>query len=188
MCGRFQLVSDENTLKATYPQVRIVQPTLFSNEIFPTQNVSTITNDLNLSNLDWGIKVSFTKRPIINARLETADQKELFRDAFFTNRCLIPMSGFYEWNQLKEKYLFKPRDYEIASFAGLVVATRIENKFVLQTALLTKVASSSMQNTHHRMPILIPPKDSIKYLKMDNSEIKTYLNQIDLPLEVRLVG
>ena len=32
-----------------------------------------------------------------NARAETVETKPFFRDAFKRTRCLIPMSGYYEW-------------------------------------------------------------------------------------------
>jgi putative SOS response-associated peptidase YedK len=32
-----------------------------------------------------------------NARAETVETKSVFRDAFKRTRCLIPMSGYYEW-------------------------------------------------------------------------------------------
>lgn len=187
MCGRFQFVTQEEQLIQAYPKVRITQPTLFSDEIFPTQPVSVIMNTMNMVQLPWGLKVSFTKRPIINARLETIDTKDLFKEAFEINRCLIPMSGFFEWDQNKKKYLFKPKPYELASFAGIVVTSKIDQEFHLQTTILTKAASSHMQGIHQRMPILIPPQETDKYFGLSGAALKNYLQTNDLPLEMRLV-
>jgi putative SOS response-associated peptidase YedK len=52
----------------------------------------------------WGLIPSWTKDPkigakMINARAETIAEKPAFRKAFAKRRCLIPMSGFYEWKQ-----------------------------------------------------------------------------------------
>lgn len=47
---------------------------------------------------------------LINARAETVFEKPTFRQAIKSKRCLIPMSGFYEWHQedgVKQPYFFK---------------------------------------------------------------------------------
>ena len=35
----------------------------------------------------------------INARAETADRAQMFRDAFRDGRCLVPADGFFEWRR-----------------------------------------------------------------------------------------
>jgi putative SOS response-associated peptidase YedK len=37
------------------------------------------------------------KAAMFNARIETVDTGNAFKDAFRTTRCLIPADGFYEW-------------------------------------------------------------------------------------------
>src|SRR5262249_11309367 len=57
-----------------------------------------------------------------NARSETAAEKPSFRAAFKQRRCLIPVSGFYEWKReakQKQPFYFYPREGELFSFAGL---------------------------------------------------------------------
>ena len=44
-----------------------------------------------------------------NARAETISEKPMFRDAFKRRRCLIPASGYYEWQNTptgKQPYYF----------------------------------------------------------------------------------
>jgi hypothetical protein len=51
----------------------------------------------------WGSAARFSKplkelrMATFNARAETVETKPVFRDAFKRTRCLIPMSGYYEW-------------------------------------------------------------------------------------------
>jgi putative SOS response-associated peptidase YedK len=48
-----------------------------------------------------------------NARAETVETKPVFRDAFKRSRCLIPMSGYYEWQNTpggKQPWYFTTRD------------------------------------------------------------------------------
>lgn len=187
MCGRFQFVSNEKSLLAAYPNLRVVQPSLFSKEIFPTQEIGVITKNLDLVNLQWGIETAFAKRPIINARLESINTKDLFRESFASNRCLIPMTGFYEWDDEKQKYLIKPQNEPIVSFAGIILARRIDDVYHLQTALITKKATETMKRIHQRMPILIPTKDTERYFKMDVHQTKSYLSEINIEMEITTV-
>ena len=50
----------------------------------------------------WGLIPSWAKDPsigsrTINARSESVATKPAFRSAFKARRCLVPTSGFYEW-------------------------------------------------------------------------------------------
>ena len=64
------------------------------------------------------------KVPHINARAETVDKQPLFRRAFAQRRCLIPATGFYEWQKRedgKQPYRFHRQDLEPFAFAGMGV-------------------------------------------------------------------
>jgi putative SOS response-associated peptidase YedK len=57
-----------------------------------------------------------------NARAETVAEKPFFRDAFRRTRCLIPASGYYEWQDTatgKQPWYFTRADGEPMTFAGL---------------------------------------------------------------------
>jgi len=41
------------------------------------------------------------KLATFNARAETVATKPMFRSAFKCNRCLIPVSGYYEWQDTR---------------------------------------------------------------------------------------
>ena len=52
----------------------------------------------------WGLAPRWWSKPLkelrvatFNARAETVETKPVFRDAFKRTRCLIPMSGYCEW-------------------------------------------------------------------------------------------
>jgi putative SOS response-associated peptidase YedK len=53
----------------------------------------------------WGLIPFWMKEkpkvPHINARAETVDKLPMFREAFAKRRCLIPATGFYEWEKRK---------------------------------------------------------------------------------------
>jgi len=63
------------------------------------------------------------KEGIINARSETADEKRVFKQAWESCPCLVPSSGFYEWNAPnggpKQPYRIHREDDPAFAMAGL---------------------------------------------------------------------
>jgi putative SOS response-associated peptidase YedK len=62
------------------------------------------------------------KAATFNARAETVADKPFFRDAFRRTRCLIPASGYYEWQNTatgKQPWYFTRADGEPMTLAGL---------------------------------------------------------------------
>jgi putative SOS response-associated peptidase YedK len=45
----------------------------------------------------WSKAIKELRMATFNARAETVETKPVFRDAFKRSRCLIPISGYYEW-------------------------------------------------------------------------------------------
>ena len=67
--------------------------------------------------MKWGYQLPGTL--VINARSETALEKPLFRESVRSRRCLIPSTGFYEWDSQKRKYLFTLTGEGALYMAGL---------------------------------------------------------------------
>jgi putative SOS response-associated peptidase YedK len=82
-----------------------------------------------LAQMRWGLIPSWWNKPLkemrlstFNARAETVASKPMFRSAFKRNRCIIPASGYYEWQTTpdgKQPYYFTAKDGPILSIAGL---------------------------------------------------------------------
>jgi putative SOS response-associated peptidase YedK len=116
--------------------------------------------------LRWGILgpwMTDAKDPArqINARVESAGTKPMFRDAFRKGRCLIPADGFYEWQKRKEgpsqPFYIRRRDGEPLAFAGIWRANRLaDGKRFDSCAILTTDAHPSLRPIHHRMPLMLP--------------------------------
>ncbi|MAI78591.1 MAG: hypothetical protein CL917_06610 [Deltaproteobacteria bacterium] len=130
--------------------------------------------------LHWGLIPSWVKsregfRLLINARSETASVKPSFKEAFKKRRCLIPLDGFYEWKRFSEDepeansnrrrpsqpYYFRSAQAEMMAVAGIWeswVDSRT-GEVVESCALLTTAANETVRLVHHRMPVLIEPKE-----------------------------
>jgi len=118
----------------------------------------------------WGYPNFRGKGVIINARSETAQEKKLFGAALKRRRCVIPSTGFYEWDAEKKKYLFNMPDSPMLYMAGIYDQFDGENRFVI----LTTEAEGAMAEIHKRMPVIIP-KNRIRDWLCDSEKIGDFL-------------
>jgi len=112
----------------------------------------------------WG----FGKK-LANARGETVHERPAFREAFRRWRCLVPASGFYEWQAMpgrKQPWHFRPTDAELFALAGI---TAMWNG-IRSVALITTQPNEVMEPIHDRMPVIIAPEDYAAWLDVDASE------------------
>lgn len=98
----------------------------------------------------WGFDVMGKK--VINARSETAHEKPAFRQSLDSMRCLVPVTGYYEWNARKEKFLFRDRSGDIFYLAGLY---RFGNDAKPEFTIITREAYGEYRDIHSRMPLII---------------------------------
>lgn len=122
----------------------------------------------------WGLIPFFAKDPkdvplLINARAETAATKPAFRAAMRHRRCLIPASGFYEWQRRDgrkgQPYLLRRPTSEPFAFAGLMERFMAADGSEIDTAaILTTAANRSLAAIHDRMPVTIPGMDFERWL------------------------
>ena len=114
--------------------------------------------------LGWGLVPSWAKDATAgarhaNARAESIADKPAFRDALRWRRCVLPLSGFYEWQTLgraKQPWYFSFRDGAGPVFAGLWESWRGPDGGAIETcALITTTANEVVQTVHDRMPVLL---------------------------------
>ena len=157
MCGRYVAEEDKSIdLAALYRVVRADYPsaTLKSGEIYPTDTVPLLTGaGLIPRPGKWGFPGFDGKGVIINARAETAAQKPTFCDAFRAGRCIIPATGYFEWDPAKGKHLFSPASGGLLYMAGLFRPTPEGLRFVILTTPSEPVPVAAA--IHHRMPVLL---------------------------------
>jgi len=114
----------------------------------------------------WGLIPSWAKdakigAQTINARVETVASKPSFRIAWQRRRCLVPVSGYYEWPQIgaiKQPYFIHPLDSPLLFFAGLWEQWRApEGNTVLSYSIVTRAAQGEIEQLHDRMPLALEP-------------------------------
>jgi putative SOS response-associated peptidase YedK len=115
--------------------------------------------------LHWGLVPHWAKDPnigykMINARAETIAEKPAYRDAFRYRRCLVPASGFYEWDRRgtpRQPYYFYPQEGEFMALAAIWEHwLHPSGSEILSVALITKPADPVVGRIHHRMPVILP--------------------------------
>lgn len=114
--------------------------------------------------LRWGLVPSWSRDAaggarLANARAEGIAGKPAFRHAVRKKRCLVPASGFYEWQSIgraKQPWFFARRDGQPFLFAGLWERWRGADGVDLETcSLITTEANDLLRPIHHRMPVIL---------------------------------
>ena len=190
MCGTFYI--DDDTAKEIEKTIRMVDEKLkmkrFTGVIRPTDMAAVISTDNNIMKLSpqkWGFPAFESSKVIINARAESVLERKMFRESVLHRRIIIPATGFYEWNNQKEKVSFTPshqtnKQSNILYMAGFYNRFNGEDKFVI----LTTAANDSMKEVHDRMPLILEPQELESWL-FEDKQLESFLNKIPPQLEKR---
>ena len=124
--------------------------------------------------LRWGLIPHFyadkPKPPPINARVESAAQKPMFRQAYAKRRCIVPVDGFFEWKAIvggaKQPFAFAMWDRAPFGLAGLWENWRdpTTGDWTRTFCVLTTRANALMRPIHDRMPVILRPTDHEPWL------------------------
>lgn len=182
MCGRFTLNSSGEALANDFDlaDAPLLVPRF---NIAPSQDIAAVREDeagvRECVLLRWGLIPAWAKDPQkshapINARSETAASKPTFRQAISRRRCLVPSTGFYEWQGKggkKQPYLFRVKQRELFAIAGIFERWQGEGGEIMQTvALLTTEANGVVSRVHARMPVILDPSNYGRWLDRENHD------------------
>lgn len=170
MCGRYYLDFDILESENFDLKNSISYETNFN--ITPQTKVPVfIENELTMATWgffpDW-IKNQKNSKPLFNTRWETVQEKRTFKAAFKKHRCLVPISGWYEWknvNDEKQPYFFYKQN-ELLKAAGLYW---LRSSGDIEFSIITKEAEDNLLTVHNRTPLIL-----------NNDSQKLWTSHIDL--------
>ena len=176
MCGRYSFaVEDALILERFGLRVRTAIYKARYN-CAPSQKLAVISSETpgELGFFRWGLIPSWAKEAaignkLINARAETLAEKPSFRNAFRNQRCLVPATGFFEWQRNADKtpYCIRLKNGDPFCFAGLWERwINPGGEIIHSYTIITTQPNSLMEKIHDRMPAIIPREEEQHWLSL----------------------
>jgi putative SOS response-associated peptidase YedK len=200
MCGRFAQAAAKNPhLPTSWREIhRILNGWGGADENYnlaPTQRAAAILDEegeVVMKRFRWGLLPFWVKDlkggfSMINARIESVDTKPAYRAAFKApRRCLIPMAGYYEWEDRpdgKQPFYVTHEDGEQLWAAGLW-----EPRHDLQDemeagscVIITHDAVEAAGEVHDRMPVFLPAALGKEWMTADPDAAMALLMAAEIP-------
>ncbi len=199
MCGRFVSSHSADKISEFFGASFEGVATLPANyNVAPTQDVYAVVADATgareVQPFHWGLVPSWAKdikigSKMINARSETIGEKPAFKGLFKKHRLIIPMDGFYEWQQagpgapltkagkpMKTPMFIHRADGQMLAVAGLWATWRDkaggpDAEWLHSCTVITTAANDTMAPVHDRMPVLLAPEDWEGWLDPTNNDL-----------------
>jgi len=186
MCGRYQLLRPQD-IPARFETVNTLADLHADEDVRPTQPIPVIDMERELTLMQWGFVPSWAKErpkgaPLINARAEGIETKPTFRKPLRYQRCIIPATGFYEWQTpvgggKKVKYLFTRADRDFLALAGLYDTWKTpEGQELRSCVIITTTPNEEVAPIHNRMPVILAEEDEAAWLNPDETESEALLS------------
>ena len=178
MCGRFINLTKTSSLKKKFDIVSPRTKDLLSYNISPSQTSNIIfkKNIINIDESKWGYfffdKKNNQEKNIINSRIETINNKLLFKESYYKRKCIIPLNGYYEWSLIdnnKIPFFIHIPPCEPMYLAGIWKYINFKKDDQKVFTIITKNANENIRKIHYRMPVLLSMEEGREYLDDDNS-------------------
>jgi len=200
MCSRYFLDADGNIIAYTF-RVPVHEPIRSRFNIAPTQQAPVVRLDREgnreLAMLRWGLVPFWAKDPkvgtsMINARSEGIEAKPAFREAVKARRCIVPATGFFEWQGeagRKQPYAITVPGMPLFAFAGLWERWKpTEGEPVETFTIVTTDANEAVARIHDRMPVILAPDAVEAWLAAPPDEARALLEPFAGQTSLRAVG
>ena len=177
MCGRFNVTSSPLS-EILLELVGLNHPGPDNYNAAPTETVTVLrlddAGDPELVPMRWWLtphwsKAISTKYSMFNAKSETIEKSSAFREPFKKRRCVVPVTGFYEWarqNNQKLPYFLTPHATSGMLLAGIWDRwhNRESDEVVESFAVLTCAANAELEFVHKRQPVMLSLGDAHRWL------------------------
>lgn len=200
MCSRYFLDADGNIIAYTF-RVPVHDRIRKRFNIAPTQEAPVIRAGAGgareVAMLRWGLVPFWAKdlkvgTKMINARSEGVETKPSFRAAVRERRCVVPATGFFEWQGepgRKQPFAITLPGQALFAFAGLWERWKpAEGEPVETFTIVTTDANEAVARIHDRMPVILPMVAIDTWLTAPPDEARALLKPYAGPVELRLVG
>lgn len=205
MCGRFTIDIDARF----YPRFLLHGKPILN--LTPRYNLAPGQDSYVITHSDagnqaeskrWGLLPVWAKEEksgysMINAKAETLFEKPAYKQAVLKRRCLVPATGFYEWqpqtNGTKQPlYIYNPEDKYLA-FAGIYESWHdpVTGKEINTFSIITTAPNHFMETIHERMPLILDHQSESLWLRpeIEIPALENILKTIpQVPLQAYLVG
>lgn len=178
MCGRaYETYSDEELniryLNQRFPPIPDFLPTY---NLCPTHSspvLRLLDGERKFDSMQWQLIPDWeptfkTKLSTINARSESVFGSRLFGELISRKRCIVPLSGFFEWKpdgKIKRPFRIFLKDEPIMSVAGLWETWHAGREGERSSfTILTTKANSFMSGIHDRMPVILGRDEEDEWL------------------------
>jgi putative SOS response-associated peptidase YedK len=113
--------------------------------------------------------------PPINARREGIATNGLFKSAYRSRRCLVPINGYFEWKDIygtgknKQPYAIAMADDSPFALAGIWDTWRdpATGADIRNFAVVTCPPNEMMADIHDRMPVVLHRDDYERWLSLE---------------------
>lgn len=175
MCGRYTLTRQERLIEEMEASLGEAPQSPWWKARFnvaPTQPAPVVIlrdGSRRVEMMRWGLVPHWagkgSKPPLmINARVESVQDKPMFRDALQRRRCLVPADGFFEWKHeghgksatKQPMYMHRPGN-QLFAFAGLWARVRTDAGEQVSFTIVTGPPNELVAPIHDRMPIVLDP-------------------------------
>ena len=181
MCGRYGFEAGQRELLSRFQLGQVADQLTMSFNVTPGMTMPVVVKQSpnRLELMEWGFLPRWAKDPRatrrpINARAETVATSPMFRQAFRSQRCLVPASGFYEWQQRpggKQPYWIQLKGGDLFVFAGLWESWSDRDGHETHTyTIITREPNALMAPIHNRMPVFLRRDDEALWLNPDETE------------------